>query len=62
MNRFREGDTVRLKSGGPRMKVGSATPIEGFRACTWPISDEMNEGWFPETYLVKVEPSQEHKT
>lgn len=59
---FKVGDTVKLKSGSPRMTIGSLgteyahSNIQGAH-CDW--FDEKNKRehqWFPLTSLVKVHP------
>jgi uncharacterized protein YodC (DUF2158 family) len=53
---MKPGDTVQLKSGGPKMTVTEVKPINGVtRAwCSWFINDKLETASFPVDSLNKV--------
>ena len=55
MSDIKEGDTVRLKSGGPLMTVNHLRDIEGtlYAHCTWFVGKEQKSGDFPTTSIEK---------
>jgi len=57
MNNFREGDIVKLKSGGPPMTVGKVT--EKYITCHWFVPEQFFHGIYEKTFteatLTRVE-------
>lgn len=58
MAAFKEGDLVKLKSGGPDMTIMSLGHT-GSYLCVWFSDSKRNEGYFGEESIVKVEESDE---
>jgi uncharacterized protein YodC (DUF2158 family) len=54
---IRKGDTVQLKSGGPKMTVNDVGDDNGVLSawCVWFIKDQHTYGVFPVTSLKVVE-------
>ena len=52
--KFKVGDTVQLKSGGPEMTVERAFDDHDYR-CQWFAGKKLEAGVFPEESLVPVE-------
>ncbi len=57
MPQFKQGDTVRTKSGGPLMTVDAYTP-SGEVICTFWIKDKRHQEHFVEATLEAVHPDQ----
>lgn len=51
---FKEGDVVKLKSGGPRMTVESHAD-DGKARCVWFVGNKREDSDFNENILKKVE-------
>jgi uncharacterized protein YodC (DUF2158 family) len=51
--KFKVGDIVRLKSGGPEMTVKD-TDSAGEYECQWFAGKKLESGWFPGESLDKV--------
>ena len=49
-NKFKAGDVVRLKSGGPDMTVTTAGTDSGVPTvwCSWFIGNKQEKGYFPD--------------
>jgi uncharacterized protein YodC (DUF2158 family) len=59
MAKFKSGDAVQLKSGGPKMTVTRPTDYkQGHYECKWFAGSKLNEGTFAEDEL---QPYQEEK-
>ncbi len=58
MAAVKEGDVVKLKSGGPDMTIMSLGH-SGSYCCIWFSGDRRNEGYFGAESIVKVEESDE---
>lgn len=53
---FQNGDTVQLKSGGPKMSVQGITTEWGHKVhCKWFVGTDLKDGSFSPESLVKVE-------
>jgi uncharacterized protein YodC (DUF2158 family) len=50
---LREGDVVRLKSGGPAMTIVGYEEDKGVK-CKWFDGNKVQEDWFPMYSIVKV--------
>ncbi|MNW19650.1 hypothetical protein D3C71_2197390 [compost metagenome] len=48
---LKEGQLVKLKSGGPLMTVKFESSTEGLWVCSWFVDNELNEGTFSENQL-----------
>jgi uncharacterized protein YodC (DUF2158 family) len=59
--KFKTGDIVQLKSGGPQMTVKEAPrePLGGEIICQWFGGKELEQGWFPPDSLKKADPDAE---
>jgi len=53
MAKFKEGDIVQLKSGGPKMTVEDI--FDDDIMCQWFEGSKLNEGIFTQESLIKVE-------
>jgi len=60
--KFKIGDTVELKSGGPAMTVNSITEETGEIYCQWFAGDEVKDGYFPPDSLQLVVKSHKKGT
>jgi uncharacterized protein YodC (DUF2158 family) len=49
-SKFKVGDVVELKSGGPRMTVQSVEE-DGTTRCLWFVANELKSGSFPQGVL-----------
>ena len=54
MEKYNEGDVVRLKSGGPIMTVGMVAD-DGDLLCQWFTDNKLQESFFNPNSLEKVE-------
>lgn len=57
-NKFKEGDIVQLKSGGPNMTIGQYIPNKQQYLCNWFKGDEMKGGFFNEAALKLIAESE----
>lgn len=57
VQQFTKGDTVELKSGGPRMTVEDVLLGVGIR-CQWFAGSKLQDGMFPPESLKKPEEEQ----
>ncbi len=57
---IKEGDIVRLKSGGPPMTVGAKMASGGF-TCTWFVGQEVKEKIFTPDQLTVEEGESKQK-
>ena len=53
-NAFKVGDTVRLKSGGPNMRVSNPRTLGDDVRCQWFAGSKMGRDDFPPGALVQV--------
>ena len=55
MSDLKEGDTVRLKSGGPLMTLNVLHDVQGiqYAHCSWFKGNEQESGDFPVTSIEK---------
>ncbi len=53
MSKYRVGDIVRLKSGGPKMTV-EVMQSRGFYTCSWFVRTEIKSWVFHENALMPV--------
>jgi uncharacterized protein YodC (DUF2158 family) len=49
--KFKDGDAVRLKTGGPKMTVSHYDKMLGLYYCQWFVGTELKDGKFKETSL-----------
>ena len=56
MAKFKEGEIVKLKSGGPKMTVQDF--FDDSCRCQWFTGSELGEGIFIQESLIKVEDDQ----
>lgn len=61
MNKFKEGDIVQLKSGGPKMTVCDPAPSGKHFRCKWFSGSRLEEGHFPEDALIVPEKDEPKK-
>jgi len=57
MAKFKEGDVVQLKSGGPKMTV-ERVHSESQYECQWFSGSKLEEGFFPGISLIPVVPEE----
>ena len=50
-NKFKSGDAVQLKSGGPKMTISKNSHITGSYDCKWFAGSKLNVGTFAEDEL-----------
>jgi len=55
VKKFKEGDIVKIRSGGPDMTVKSISNIDGELICQWFSGSKLQSGYFDPESLVKVE-------
>ena len=61
MAKFKEGDIVQLKSGGPTMTVCSGGSSGSHYQCKWFSGKKLEEGYFPDEALI-VPPTNKDET
>lgn len=54
---YQVGDTVQLKSGGPKMTVQDPSTSLGIK-CQWFAGSKLEHGFFPESSLMRPEPDE----
>ena len=59
MEEFKEGDLVRLKSGGPTMTVKTKGGFEDDLICQWFSGSKLQNGYFIPSSLIKAEETDE---
>jgi len=60
MKKFKTGDIVQLKSGGPKMTVERVSlDLDSQYLCQWFSGSKLNSGWFPSDSIIKVEEEKE---
>jgi uncharacterized protein YodC (DUF2158 family) len=52
MNKYKEGDIVQLKSGGPKMTVSDLSMDKSHYTCKWFSGSRLEDGHFPEDALM----------
>jgi uncharacterized protein YodC (DUF2158 family) len=63
MAKFKSGDFVQLKSGGPKMTVtGPAEFKPGYYACKWFAGTKLNHGQFAGEELQAYDEAADKKT
>lgn len=58
MAKFKEGEIVQLKSGGPKMTIKEVFGADDKYMCQWFAGSKLNEGFFTQESLIKVEDDQ----
>lgn len=59
MAKFKEGDIVQLKSGGPTMTVCSVEYDDCHYKCKWFSGKKLEDGIFPDEALIVPSPDQD---
>jgi len=54
MSKFKEGDIVKLKSGGPKMTYTGrkSSNYKNKAECLWFADNKLESGWFPPNSLI----------
>ncbi len=58
--KYKIGDIVQLKSGGPKMTV-KGDHSDGEIHCQWFSGSKLSDGWFPAESVQKVEEPKDKK-
>ncbi len=61
MSKYKVGDVVQLKSGGPKMTIDDVPETAAMNSyhCKWFKGNKLEQGYFSEEILVPVEPEKE---
>ena len=60
MEKYKTGDVVQLKSGGPKMTVKSSN-VSGEIYCQWFAGSKLEAGYFPPESLNRVKENEGKK-
>lgn len=60
-HKYKGGDFVQLKSGGPKMTVSTYNQFNGSYECKWFVGTKLNHGYFSEGELQPYQEGSDKK-